>query len=75
MNQWLGWVARRLRMVADRLDHAGAPKATSWSFTFEEGIGIAFRQDGRGCRLWYLGDTEYEKAHSQSGAPPAYRKE
>lgn len=59
-------LARRLRFLADRMDHAGAPKATHWSFTFEDQEGIRFREDGRGCRLWYLGDAEYEKAHTEA---------
>ena len=61
------WLAKRLRLIADRIDYAGAPKAMSWSFTFEDGEGIRFRQDGRGCRLWYLSDRDYERAHSESG--------
>lgn len=55
--------ARFLRNWADRIDRHGAPKAIGWSFTFERGIGIQFHRDGRGCRLWYLGDDEYERAH------------
>ena len=39
----------------------------SWSFTYEEGEGIRFRQDGRGCRLWYLGDADYDRAWTESG--------
>lgn len=59
-------LARQLRFLADRIDYAGAPKATHWTFTIEEHEGIRFREDGRGCRLWYLGDAEYEKAHNES---------
>lgn len=59
-------VARWLRRVADRLDHAGSPKAIGWSFTFEHRRGIVFRDDGRGCRLWYLGDAEHERAHAEA---------
>jgi hypothetical protein len=57
-----------LRRLADRIDHAGAPKAISWSFTYEEGQGIVFRQDRLGCPLWYLGDEDYERAHSEAGS-------
>lgn len=59
-------LARRLRFLADRIDYSGAPKAMSWTFTFEDGEGIRFRDDGRGCRLWYLGDADYERAHTEA---------
>lgn len=61
------FIADELRRIADRLDRPGAPKATHVSFTFEEHVGIVFRDDGRGCRLWYLGDADYERAHDQAG--------
>jgi hypothetical protein len=61
------FLARRLRFLADRIDHAGAPKATSLTFTFEERTGLVVRDDGRGCRLWYLGDEDYERAHDEAG--------
>lgn len=67
MNRWLAYWLRRF---ADRIDHAGAPKATHWTFTFELGEGIRFREDGKGCRLWYLGDDSYEKAHAEADRPP-----
>jgi hypothetical protein len=38
-----------------------------WSFTYEEGVGIQFHDDDRGCGLWYLGDAEYERAHAPAG--------
>jgi hypothetical protein len=57
-----------LRQVADRIDHAGAPKLTGWSFTFEQGQGLVFRQDGRGCPVAYLGDADYERAHAEAGS-------
>lgn len=59
-------VARWMRRIADRIDHRGAPKALGWSFTFEDKQGIRFRDDGRGCRLWYLGDDDYTRAHSEA---------
>jgi hypothetical protein len=62
-----GYIGRYLRTWADRIDRLGAPKATHVSFTFEEGVGIMFRDDGRGCRLWYYGDTGYERAHAEGG--------
>lgn len=60
-------IARRLRFAADRIDHAGAPKASHITFTFEERTGIVFREDGRGCRVWHLNDADYEKAHDEAG--------
>ena len=42
-------LAAFLRRLADRIDHAGAPKLMHWSFTFETGRGIVFREDRRGC--------------------------
>lgn len=61
------FVADRLRFAADRLDRPGAPKAMHVRFTFEEHAGIVFRDDGRGCRLWYYGDQGYERAHTEAG--------
>ena len=63
-------LARLLRDFADRIDRDGAPKLTHWTWTFELGRGAVFREDGRGCRVAYLGDEEYEKAHTQSDRPP-----
>ena len=60
-------IADELRRLADRLDRPGAPKAIHVSFTLEERVGMVFRDDGRGCRLWYLGDQDYERAHDQAG--------
>jgi len=58
-----------LRRLADRIDHRGAPKVTNWTFTFELGNGLVFRQDGRGCPVAYLGGEEFEKAHSEAVYP------
>jgi hypothetical protein len=55
-----------LRTLANRIDLAGAPRALHLSFTFERGEGIRIRQDGKGCRLWYLGENDYDKAHIES---------
>lgn len=63
------WIAERLRRTADRIDHEGAPKITHRTFTFEQGEGIRFREDGRGCHVAYLGDAEYGKAHDQADNP------
>lgn len=59
----------RLRRLADRIDHRGAPKVTNWTFTFELGRGLVFRRDGRGCPVAYLGDDEFEKAHAEAVYP------
>lgn len=69
-----GWRARlgwRLRCWADRIDDAHAPRLMGWSFTFEDGEGIRFREDRRGCRLAYLGYAEYDRAHSESDSERA----
>ncbi len=58
-----------LRCLADRIDHAGAPKGMSYTFTFEDREGIRFRDDGRGCPLWYLGEGDYERAHAEADRP------
>lgn len=60
-------IGRRLRFLADRIDRAGAPRASHITFTFEERTGIVFREDGRGCRVWHLSDADYEKAHDEAG--------
>ena len=62
-------VARLLRRLADRIDHAGAPKLTGWSFTIENRRGIVFREDRRGCPLAYLGDGDYDRAHDEADTP------
>lgn len=67
-------VGRRLRFWADRIDHEGAPRLMGYSFTFEEGEGIRFRDDRRGCRLAYLGMAEYEKAHEESDSEARWRE-
>ena len=63
-------IAARLRTIADRLDHAGAPKWMHWTFTFERGRGLVFREDSRGCPVWYYGDADYERAHDEADNPP-----
>lgn len=60
------WIAQRLRFLADRIDRDGAPKAIGWSFTHEKGVGIRFRDDRRGCPLWYLGEADYDRAHDEA---------
>lgn len=60
------WIGRRLRRLADRLDVHGAPRHTGMSFTIEHKRGWVLREDGRGCPLWYLGEDDYELAHTQA---------
>lgn len=55
-----------LRTWADRIDRRGAPRAMSYTFTPETGEGIRFRENGKGCRLWYLGEDSYDKAHTEA---------
>ena len=58
-----------LRRLADRLDYANAPKGMGYSFTFERGEGIRFRDDRRGCPVWYLGDDDFDRAHDEADKP------
>lgn len=62
-------IADTMRLLADRLDPAGAPRALGYHFTFESGKGLVFNDQGRGCRLWYLGDAEYDLAHTEADKP------
>jgi hypothetical protein len=64
--KWRARVGRRLRCYADRIDPAGAPRAIGWSFTYENRQGVVFRDDGRGCPLWYLGTDDHERAHAEA---------
>jgi hypothetical protein len=61
-------LARRLRFLADRIDYDGSFRHMSAvsGFTFEEGVGIVFRDDGRGCPLWYR-NPDYDRAHDEAG--------
>lgn len=56
-----------LRRIADRIDPDGAPQITHLSFTFEEGEGIRYREDGKGCPIAYFPE-DYERAHEESDA-------
>jgi hypothetical protein len=60
------WLAYWLRTYADRLDDRGAPKRIGASFTFEDGEGRRFRDDGKGCPLYSYGEADYERAHAES---------
>lgn len=35
-------------------------------FTFEDGLGVVFRDDGRGCPVWYMAQ-DYDRAHDEAG--------
>jgi hypothetical protein len=68
-------VAWKLRCWADRLDHAGATKhMTTHSFTFEDYEGIRFRDDGWGCPLAYIGNADYDRAHTESDTAEHQRR-
>ena len=60
------WLAHHLRRIADRIDDVGAPKRTNLSFTFEDRRGIVVRENGPGCPLWYYGEVDYRRAHSEA---------
>jgi hypothetical protein len=57
-----------LRRIADRIDHANAPRITNWTFTFERGEGVRFREDGRGCPIGYFPEF-YDRAHTEADKP------
>lgn len=65
-KSYLAGFAGLLRRWADRLSYETAPRAIGWSFTFEDRVGIRFREDGRGCPLWYLGEDDHERAHEEA---------
>lgn len=60
------WIARHMRMWADRIHHPSAPKFIGYSFTFEYKKGIVFRDDRKGCPLMIYDDESYELAHRES---------
>lgn len=62
-------LARRLRDWADLMDPDNAPRGMSWTFTFERSKGLVLRSDGKGCRLWYIGQEAMEKAHAEADDP------
>ncbi len=62
-RQRLAW---RLRMLADRISPDTGPRAMSYSFTFEPGRGIVFREGERqGCPLWLMAE-DYDRAHDEA---------
>lgn len=67
------WLARQMRFLADWIHPESAMRAVGgipgYSFTFErcphQGARLAFRDDGIGTKLWYLGeerDRAWEEA-------------
>ncbi len=69
MNRWARRrIAEWMRMLADRLHPETAPRYVGASFTFEPGTrnGVLLRWDGRGCPLWYFGETDYDRAHDEA---------
>ena len=66
MTRLRRWVAYQMRRWADRIDLEGAPKRLGYSFTFERGVGIKFRDDHRGCPLWRYGDDGYDRAWTEA---------
>jgi hypothetical protein len=63
---YLAGVAGLLRTWADRISPETGPHGIHWSFTYEDREGIRFRDDGKGCPLWYLGADDYERAHTEA---------
>lgn len=58
-------VATCLRAWADRLDFEHAIRISSFTWTFERGIGIKLREDGRGCPILYRSE-DYDRAHDEA---------
>jgi hypothetical protein len=65
-QSYLAGFSGLLRRIADRIDPDGAHGGIGWSFTFENREGIRFRDDGKGCPLWYLGEADAERAHTEA---------
>lgn len=63
---YLSGFAGLLRRTADRISPESCPRNIHWSFTFEHEEGVRFREDGKGCPLWYLGEGDYERAHTEA---------
>lgn len=59
-------IGKLLRHTADRIDPKGAPRSTGYSFTYELNEGIRFRDDRKGCPLWYLGNAAHDRAHTEA---------
>lgn len=66
MKERIAWW---LRCLADRIDYNNSfACASPFTFTFEKGIGIVIREDGKGCPIWYL-RPQRELAHEEADNP------
>lgn len=63
LKRKLAW---KLHCWADRLAPDDAYRLMGYSFTFEKGRGLRFRDDRKGCRLLYAGKESYEKAWTEA---------
>lgn len=68
------WLMHLAYRVVELIDRRAVPKATHMTFRFETGVGMviyaehaalhdSFEASLKGCRLWYLDDLDYAKAH------------
>lgn len=64
------WFANRCRFFADRLHEETAFRGMGSTFTFELNEGIRWRDDGRGCPVWYWGEADYARAYVESDTKP-----
>ena len=75
LRRRFGWW---LRMLGDRVSPDTGPRLmTEWTFTFDPiprrpagppiqiEWGMRFRQDGRGCPVWYM-EEDYQRAHDEA---------
>lgn len=60
------WLMRTAYVIVERIDRKAVPKYASLSFTFESGEGFKLRNGQRGCKLFYLNDWDYERAHDEA---------
>lgn len=61
-------LARWLRRTADRIHPASGPQRLVASFTIEPCRGITFwgpELPRPGCPLWFYGDEDYQRAHTE----------
>lgn len=64
-------LAHAMRLLADRIDHAGAPKFTGLTFGYVQGVGLVVEWNGPGRKLWTLHDDDHDDAwHPQVGGVP-----
>ncbi|MGW6698840.1 hypothetical protein [Nocardia sp. NPDC055049] len=60
-------IGATMRRWADRIDPDGAPRSIGWSFTFETGKGLVWRETrNQGCPVWVLGMRDYDRAHDEA---------